>query len=141
MYYGRYYHRLESKGRVSLPAKFREKLEEGAVLTRGLDGSLAIYDRDLWIKKLEEASNLAQTKRAHREYIRYLTNDAQEIEIDALGRFKMSAELQALAGIEKEIVFVGSLDHIEIWGQQRYHDYMERVEQSIETTVETIDVL
>lgn len=140
MYYGRYYHKLEGKGRVSLPVKFREKLQTGAILTRGLDGSLAIYDQELWKKKLEEANSLAQTKRAHREYIRYLTNDAQEVEIDNLGRFKLDSELQALAGIEKNVVFVGSLDHIEVWDQEKYHAYMREVSTKIESTVEEIDV-
>ncbi|MEP7167652.1 MAG: division/cell wall cluster transcriptional repressor MraZ [Candidatus Woesebacteria bacterium] len=141
MYYGRYYHKLESKGRVSLPAKFREKLSEGAILTRGLDGCLAIFDEELWQKKLTEASQLAQTKKSHREYVRFLTNDAIELEIDQLGRIKIADELKNLVGIEKNVVFVGSLDHIEIWDQEKYHNYIEAVGNRIEETVEQIDVV
>jgi MraZ protein len=141
MYYGRYYHKVESKGRVSLPVKFREKLGDGAILTRGLDGCLTIYDEKLWQKKLEEAGLLAQTKKSHREYVRFLTNDAQEVEIDQLGRIKIADELKNLAGIEKNVVFVGSLDHIEIWDQEKYHTYIDAVSNRIEETVEEIEVL
>lgn len=140
MYYGKYYHKVESKGRVSLPAKFREKLTTGAVVTRGLDGCLAIYDQELWQKKLGEATQFAQTKKAHREYVRFLTNDAQELEIDQLGRMKIADELKELVGIEKNVVFVGSLDHIEIWDQEKYHAYIDAVGTRIEETLEEIDV-
>lgn len=140
MYYGSYYHKVEAKGRVSVPAKFRDSLTEGSVITRGLDGSLYIYDFEHWQQKLEEAGHLGQTKKSHREYIRYLTNNAQEIEIDPLGRINISEELKQSVGIEKNVVFVGSLDHIEVWDQETYRTYMERVEKSIEDTVEVIDI-
>jgi MraZ protein len=140
MYYGSYYHKLEAKGRVSVPAKFRDKLGLGAIITRGLDGSLYIYDLEHWQKKLAEAQTLGQTKKSHREYIRYLTNQAQEVEVDALGRINIAEELKRFVGIEKNVVFVGSLDHIEIWDQEKYRAYMEKVEQSIEDTVEVIDI-
>lgn len=139
MYVGRYYHRLETKGRVSLPVKFREKLLVGAIITRGLDGCLAIFDQEMWKKKLHEIENLSQTKKVNRDYVRFVTNDANELEIDGQGRIRIDEQLQQRAKLQKEVVFVGSLDHIEIWDKQTYATYMESVESTIEEDVENIE--
>ena len=138
MYLGRYYHRLESKGRVSLPAKFREALGEGAVITKELDHCLSIFDRLAWEKKVEAIKSLEFTKQANRNYIRFLTNDAQELETDGQGRIRIEQTLLAAAHIEKEVVFVGTNDHIEIWDREAYHEYMASVEKQIEESVEKI---
>lgn len=140
MYIGRYYHRLESKGRVSLPVKFREHFQSGSVITRGLDGCLAIFDQEKWQSKLKEIQNLPQTKKANRDYIRFVTNDAQELEIDGQGRIRIEEDLQALASLQKEVVFVGTLDHIEIWDKEKYANYIEDVNATIEDSVEEIAV-
>ncbi len=140
MYIGKYYHRIDDKNRVSFPVKLREQVGSGAIITRGLDGCLAIFDAPTWEKRLQEITNLAQTKRAHREYIRFLTNDAQAVEIDNQGRLRVSDELKTLGNLTKEVVFVGSLDHIEIWDQDKYHQYMSTISESIEETLENIDV-
>ena len=138
MYIGRYYYRLESKGRVSLPVKFREKLQAGSVITRGLDGCLAIFDAESWSKKIQDIENLSQTKKANRDYIRFVTNDAMELEIDGQGRIRIEEDLQIQAHLSKEVVFVGTLDHVEIWDKDRYATYFETVNGSIEESVEKI---
>lgn len=139
MYIGRYYHRLETKGRVSLPVKFRDSLANGAVITRGLDGCLAIFDQEKWKTKLAEIENLSQTKKANRDYIRFVTNDAQELEIDGQGRIRIEESLQTRANLSKEVVFVGTLDHVEIWDRETYHTYSEQIEKTIEEQVEHIE--
>ncbi len=140
MYIGRYYHRIESKGRVSIPAKFRKSLEQAGVITKGLDTCLAIYDQEQWEKKIAEVENLPQTKKAHRDYIRFLSNDAQELEIDTQGRILITEELKSLAKLEKEVVIVGSMDHIEIWDREKYHEYVKKLETEIESEVENIEL-
>lgn len=140
MFIGRYYHKLESKNRSSVPAKFREKLGNSGVITKGLDGCLYIFDQESWNKKISEIQKLAQTKKAHRDYIRFLTNDAQELEIDNQGRLLITEELRIGANLEKDVVFVGSFDHIEVWDQKRYHEYVEKLDAGIETQVETIEM-
>ncbi len=139
MYIGRYYHRLESKGRVSLPVKFREKIQTGSIITRGLDGCLAIYDQETWESKLVGIKQLSQTKKANRDYIRYMTNDAQELELDGQGRIRIEETLQERGNLTKDIVFVGSLDHIEVWDKATYHTYIESVDATIESQVENIE--
>lgn len=138
MYLGRYYHRLESKGRVSLPAKFRAALGDGAIITKELDHCLSIFDKDAWEKKVETIKDLEFTKQANRNYIRFLTNDAGELEVDGQGRIRIESDLLLRANIKKEVVFVGTNDHIEIWDKETYHTYIDTIEQHIEEQVETI---
>lgn len=140
MYIGRYYHRLEAKGRVSLPVKFREKLRSGGVITKELDGCLAIFDQESWSKKIQAIENLSFAKLAHRNYIRFLTNDAQELEIDGQGRIRIDEGLLERAGLTKEVVIVGTRDHVEVWDQAKYHEYMSHVEDGIEESAEGIDL-
>ncbi|HSW89740.1 MAG TPA: division/cell wall cluster transcriptional repressor MraZ [Patescibacteria group bacterium] len=139
MYIGRYYHRLEAKNRMSLPASFRKILGESGVITRGLDGCLNIFDGEHWQKQIEKIQNLSETKKANREYMRHVTNDAVEIDIDGQGRILISEDLKEAAGLVKEIVCVGSLTHIEIWDRDRYAAYVDKTEKVIEDTVETIE--
>lgn len=141
MYIGKYYHRIDEKNRVSFPTKLREHLSPNAIITRGLDGCLSIFDQETWEKRLAQLSALAQTKKANREYVRFLTNDATVVEVDGQGRLRLSEELKSIGGLEKDVVFVGSLDHIEIWDQSRYHNYMEHVRDSIEDVIEGIEGL
>lgn len=140
MFIGRYYHKLEAKNRASVPAKFREKLGNNGVITKGLDGCLFLFDQETWNTKMNEISQLSQTKRAHRDYVRFLTNDAQEIEIDGQGRLLITDELKVRGQLVKDIVFVGSYDHVEIWDQKTYHEYVDKLESEIESQVETIEM-
>jgi MraZ protein len=116
-------------------------LSATAIITRGLDGYLSIFDQETWEKRLAQLTALAETKKANREYVRFLTNDATIVEVDAQGRLRLSEELKGIGGLEKDVVFVGSLDHIEIWDQARYHSYMERVSGTIEDVIEGIEGL
>lgn len=141
MYIGKYYHRIDEKNRVSFPTKLREQVSTTAIITRGLDGCLSIFDQETWEKRLAQLSALAETKKANREYVRFLTNDATVVEVDGQGRLKLSQELKEIGGLQKDVVFVGSLDHIEIWDQARYHTYMERVSDTIEDVIEGIPEL
>lgn len=139
MYIGRYYHRLDAKGRVSLPKEFREQVMDGAIITRGLDGCLSIYDKSTWEKKLQTLDALTDTKRAHREYVRYLTNDAMKIAVDALGRIRIERFLIDCARLSTRVVFVGSLDRIELWDETVYREYADSVADRITDTIEGIE--
>jgi MraZ protein len=138
MYTGRYYHKLDDKNRFSLPASFRENLGNKVIVTKGLDGCLFIFDLNQWSKKLEEAGSLEYTKKTNRDFVRLLTNDALEIEIDEHGRVLLGNYLKELAGLKREIVIVGTLDRVEIWDQTNYHAYMSKIEAEAEEIAELI---
>jgi MraZ protein len=138
MFTGRYYHTLEDKGRVSLPKKFRE-VGEKWVLTRGLDGGLFLYPPDLFETEVAKLNQLPFTKKAHRDFVRYLTNDALEIVTDKLGRILIPDHLRAAAQLVKEVVIVGSFQRIEVWSVERYHAYLDQLTQTAEELAESIE--
>lgn len=137
MYIGRFYHRLEEKGRVSLPKSFRDQTKS-FIITRGLDGGLFLFDESSWTKDIASLTQTSITKKNTRDFIRLMTNDAMEIKPDSLGRILISEYLREFAGLKKEVVIVGSLTRIEIWDVTKYHDYIKSLEPQAEQIAEQI---
>ena len=138
MYLGRYYHTIEEKGRISLPKKFR-KIRSKFIITRGLDGGLFLFDESEWISQVGEITNRTLTKKTHRDFARLMTNDAQEVEVDAQGRILIPDYLRIFATLVKQAVVVGSMNKIEIWNPEKYHKYIETIEKEAENISEKID--
>lgn len=129
MYLGRYYHTIEEKGRISLPKKFRSEDKEQFVITRGLDGGLFVFAQDEWMKQVGTLSTGSFTKKSQRDFVRLMTNDAQEVELDNQGRILIPEYLRQFAKLDKQAVVVGSFNKIEIWNVELYHQYIEQIEQ------------
>jgi len=138
MYIGKYYHKLEEKGRVSLPKAFRTTHQKW-VVTRGLDGGLAVWDEAQFAQMLSELQTVSFTKKKQRDLTRLMTNEAQAIQPDASGRIQLPEYLIQLAELKKNLVVVGSHNHIEIWDLDRYHKYIETLEPQMESLAETYD--
>lgn len=137
MLIGKYYHHLEAKGRVSLPAKFRE-VSKSWIVTRGMDGCLFLLQEGNFKKELEKIAQSSFTKKANRDLVRLMTNEAQELSADDNGRVNLPDYLISFAALVKNIVVVGSLDHLEIWDQDRYHNYIDQIEDKAEEIAESI---
>ena len=120
MLIGKFYHHLESKGRLSLPAKFREINKEW-IVTRGLDGCLFLLQESNFKKELEKIAQGSFTKKANRDLVRLMTNEAMELVADENGRVNLPDYLIKFAKLEKNGVIVGSLNHLEVWDQDTYH--------------------
>lgn len=138
MFIGRYYHRLEEKGRLSLPKVFREKSSDW-IITRGLDGGLFLFKPDTFESQVAELAERTFTKKRHRDFVRYLVNDARQLQIDKLGRVSLPDYLTTFAKLQKEVVIVGSYSYIEIWDQTTYHSYLDTLEKSAVDIAEAID--
>jgi MraZ protein len=138
MFIGKYYHTIEEKGRVSLPKKFREDGQKW-IITRGLDGGLFLFLKNTFETELEKLGNQTFTKKANRDFIRLMTNEAQEIETDRSGRILLPDYLRATAQLTKNIVIVGSYQRIEIWDVKKYHDYIDQLEKSAEEVAEKVE--
>jgi MraZ protein len=121
MFMGEFDHTIDAKGRIIIPAKFREDLGEQFVLTLGLDGCLFAYPNDEWQVFIEKLKTLPGTKEA-RKLQRYFMAGAAACEIDKQGRILIPAKLRTAAALEKDIVFVGVLNKIEIWSKQRWDE-------------------
>jgi len=120
MFLGEYQHSLDAKGRVILPAKFRGQLEGGAVMTRGVDGCLAVYpisEFERLARQLQDARNRGSHERnAARSYF----SGASEFTPDKQGRVPIPANLKDYAHLEREVIVAGSFDHIEIWDAETF---------------------
>src|SRR6184192_3562271 len=105
MFIGTYYHTIEEKGRVSLPKKFRDERSDW-IITRGLDGGLFLFFKNTFIAEMEKLQTKAFTKRANRDFIRLMTNEAQEVEVDLNGRIQIPEYLRAAAQLTKDVVII-----------------------------------
>lgn len=119
MFMGEYNHSIDAKGRIIVPAKFREALGEQFVVTLGLDGCLFVYPDEEWQEFIQQLNNLPGNKEA-RQLQRYFMAGAATCEVDKQGRILIPHKLREAAALEKEIVFVGVLKKIEIWSKERW---------------------
>ena len=141
MFIGEYYHNLDAKGRIIIPAKFRDELNGTFILTRGLDGCLTIYSTEKWEKIFEEINKLPETKKATRQYIRMLTAKACECTLDNQGRILIPANLSGSVNITKECVVVGANSHVEIWDKATWNAYMDDASENFEDIAESLSDL
>ena len=141
MFIGEYYHNLDAKGRIIIPAKFRDELNGTFILTRGLDGCLTIYSTEKWEKIFEEINKLPETKKATRQYIRMLTANACECTLDNQGRILIPANLSGSVNITKECVVVGVNSHVEIWDKATWNAYMDDASENFEDIAESLSDL
>ncbi|MDI9508346.1 MAG: division/cell wall cluster transcriptional repressor MraZ [Clostridiales bacterium] len=119
MFMGEYNHTIDTKGRLIIPSKFREDLGEEFVITQGLDGCLFAYPNSEWQTFIEKLKTLPGTKEA-RQLQRYFMAGAAECQVDKQGRILIPIRLRESANLEKDIVFVGVLNKIEIWDKERW---------------------
>lgn len=116
---GQYNHTIDAKGRVFVPAKFREALGDTFVVTMGLDGCLFLYPREQWETFADQLKALPGTKEA-RQLQRYFLAGASDMEVDKQGRILLPAQLREHAALDKEVIFVGVLGKIELWSEERW---------------------
>ena len=125
MLYGRYRHNVDAKGRMFVPAKFREKLGEGFVAAAVLDKCICLYSISEFEELLAGIAALPMTQ--GRELMRQLTPNAEDVTPDAQGRILLPKHLLAYAGIEKEAMVIGVGKRAEIWNPE----YLEATTQKL----------
>ncbi|MCY4437829.1 MAG: division/cell wall cluster transcriptional repressor MraZ [Chloroflexi bacterium] len=115
MFLGEFQHTVDQKGRLAIPAKFREELADGAVVTRGLDKCLVIYPRIEWQALAEKVSRLPQTQPNVRTLSRLLFSGAVDLSLDGQGRTILPQYLREYAGITANVAVIGLYQRIEVW--------------------------
>lgn len=140
MFIGQYEHRLEEKGRLSIPKKFRSQLAAGCVISLGLDGCLFLYPLSAWNKLINKLSQLPLTKSDARAFSRSLTYQAYEVDIDRLGRILIPDYLRQFAKLKNTVIVAGAIERIEIWDQDRYSNYSQKINQDAEKLAEQLDI-
>jgi len=138
LFMGEYQHNVDSKGRIILPAKFRELLGEMFVATKGLDRCLFIYPKEEWTILEEKLKKLPLAKQEARAFVRFFFSGAAELEFDKQGRVLLPNNLRDYAGLEKDIVVVGVSSRIEIWDKQAWIDYNNEIGPTVTQIAENL---
>ena len=123
MFFGEYQHSIDPKGRVFMPAKFRDDLGEKFVVTKGLDNCLFVYPNEEWKSFEQKLRTLPLTSKEARAFIRFFFAGAAECEADKQGRILLPANLRDYAGLEKDLSIIGVSTRVEIWNRDAWESY------------------
>ncbi len=129
MFLGRFAHTLDAKGRLAVPARFRELLAGEAVLTRGIDRCLALYPMSAWLPLAERIEALSISDPDARAFRRLVFAEAANLELDGQGRILVPPELRRYAGIEREALIVGVNSSVELWNPSRWESVHTLIDQ------------
>lgn len=135
---GEYQHSIDAKGRMIVPAKFREILGETFVLTRGLDHCIFGYPMDEWRKLEQKLKGLPMTNKDARAFARFFFSGATEVELDKQGRINIPSTLINHANLEKECIVLGVSSKIEIWAKDAWSSYFEESSESFNEIAENL---
>ena len=138
MFMGEYQHTIDTKGRMIIPAKFRDGLGEQFVLTRGLDQCLFGYPMSEWKLIEEKLKALPLTKNDARAFTRFFFSGAVECDLDKQGRINIASNLLQYAKLEKECVVIGVSNRIELWSKSIWEQYTEEQEDSFAEIAENM---
>lgn len=141
MLLGEYKHNVDIKGRVAIPAKFREKLGVGAIITRGLDNCLFVFSAKEWEILAAKLISLPISKADSRAFGRFMLSGATDVEIDAQGRILIPDYLRKFADLKKQATVAGLYNRIEIWDSERWEKYTAKTESSSEEIAEKLGEL
>lgn len=132
MFRGTSFHTIDSKGRVIIPARFRDIIKNGdqdGVVVSRMDGTLYAYPFEEWKKIENKILSLAEKSDSMRRFRRIFIGGAFECSCDKQDRILVPPALRQYAALEKEIVLVGALDHFEIWSVESWNAEIEQLEK------------
>ena len=130
MFLGEYDHTLDNKGRVTVPAVFRDQFTDGCVITRGWERYLIIYSKQAFMQIVRKSQELSPTVPEHRVLQRVMFASAREAQFDKLGRVNVPAFLRAYAGLDREVVLAGVGMWIELWNKGDWQLQLQNVNDS-----------
>ena len=139
MFFGEYEHTIDDKNRLTLPARFREALGDGVVLTRGFDECLDVYARRDWQALVDRRlASLDPFSKEARELKRFLFAAASDSELDKQGRVLVPPALTRRARLGREVVVAGVHDHLEIWDRALWTENVTKIEGSADDVAERL---
>jgi MraZ protein len=145
LFIGRYLHTIDSKGRVSIPVKFREILveryEEKLILTSDFDQCLVAYPTEEWRLIEEKTKGLPMMQPEVKDFMRFFYSRAVECVLDKQGRILIPPSLREYAGLNKEIVLIGMYNKVEVWDNKKWIDREAKIPQKLGKISETLSSL
>jgi MraZ protein len=138
MLLGTYAPKLDDKGRVILPAKFRAELAGGVVLTRGQERCIYVFSQDEFGAMHEKIRQAPVTSKQARDYLRVFLSGASDEAPDAQNRISIPPALRAYAGLTKDLAVIGAGSRAEIWDAQAWEAYLAAQESAFADTAEEV---
>jgi len=141
MLLGEYKHNIDPKGRIAVPAKFREKFEAGAIVTRGLDHCLFIFSRSEWESLVQKIISLPLAQADSRAFSRLMLAGATDVALDAQGRILIPDSLREYAHLKKQAVVTGMYTRVEVWDADAWNTYKTKTESAADEIAEKLGEL
>lgn len=141
MLLGEYKHNLDQKGRLAIPAKFREILTEGAIITRGLDKCLFVFGFKEWENLVQKLLSLPLAQANSRAFVRLMLAGASRVDFDTQGRILIPEYLRKYAGLKKKVVVAGLYSRVEIWDHDAWENYKMKTESASDEIAEKLSEL
>ena len=138
MFIGEYHHSIDEKGRVIIPAKFREELGDSFIITRGIENCLFVYSLENWDKICAKLNSLPFTRKDARVFNRFFMSGATSVELDKQGRANISSPLIQYANINKECVIIGTGDRLEIWSLEEWNLFFDSNKDNMSDIAENL---
>ncbi len=138
MFMGEYHHTIDEKGRIIIPAKFREMLGEKFIVTRGIENCLFVYPNDEWQKIVTKLEALPFTKRDARQFVRFFLSGATIAEFDKQGRVNLTSPLIDYAKLQKDCVVIGTGSRLEIWSKEDWDNFFESAKDNMSDIAENL---
>ncbi|WP_068265756.1 division/cell wall cluster transcriptional repressor MraZ [Janibacter limosus] len=130
MFLGTHTPKLDDKGRLFLPAKFRDKLAGGLVMTRGQERCLYVFPMDEFVKVTQKFQEAPTSSKAARDYMRVFLSGASDEIPDKQGRVTVPAALRQYAGLDRDCTVIGTGSRVEVWDTAAWNDYLASTEQA-----------
>ena len=137
---GEFAHTLDEKGRLAIPAKFRARFKEGAVVTRWMNECLAVFPTNEWESINAEIRKRPRTDRTVQTFVHFIVAGAHEAEPDAQGRIGIPSHLREYAGLSGAALVIGANDRLEVWEPDRWHARLAQVEGSISDSLADLGI-
>jgi len=138
MFLGTHTPRLDDKGRLILPAKFREQLEAGVVVTRGQERCLYVFPLDEFERLADQLRQAPVTSKQARDYLRVFLSGASDESVDKQGRFTIPPMLRTYAGLDRDVAVIGAGQRVEIWDLTAWETYLAEQEQAFAEQAEEV---
>jgi MraZ protein len=133
MFLGEHHHALDDKGRVILPARFRERLSSGLVFAPSQDRCIDVYPLTAFERRVEQLRDLPREDERSRSYLRVFLAGAHEEKPDAQGRVTIPSRLRAYANLAKDLTINGADEKVEIWDRDAWENYRIAAEDTFAT--------
>jgi len=141
MLLGEYKHNLDAKGRVAIPAKFREILVSGAIITRGLDKCLFVFKTNEWEVLVQKLLSLPLSQANSRAFVRLMLSGASNVDFDVQGRILIPEYLRNYASLKKQVIITGLYSRMEIWDKDEWENYKRKTESASDEIAERLNNL